>query len=448
MKYKDNIEKFLTEDYKRREFIEGILPTSKNSLTPFLLKNKDNVHEYNELAKLYFVFLWVKKTDLDTDLIDKDLLLLFLNKSKIYSKEHSAVLLGTKKRYNINTDKLLLIAKKVFKSDNEAHSLWLKNTINDLTAKMLKFILEDHKILSLVTDIKITPKNFSNFIREKEVRYKLNLIKDTDFFVVIKESFEKNKLKIKKYNESAYYTYINNFLLEELTETEKENIFNQYLEDLKFFLSEPYEEIKCIEKMSIFYKFFAKKEWKKIIESSVKLPEEYILKIKDQKKVIFNGIETENNDLTGLTIEKIIKLSKHIGFPKPIADSYSNFPLSLIENPKKIILETLNIEKNDSYNVIKNKLFSSTSYNGKYNKNDKEYLYSSFYLNSIPFEEIIFFKQEFNSLFIEIITIGHSKEFRWSKEAIDFLTEVFIQMDDKLNLSQEKKETLILNYKI
>ena len=448
MEYKDNIEEFLTEDYKRREFIEGILPATINSLTPFLLNNKDKVNEYNDLAKLYFVFLWVKKTDLDTDLIDKDLLLFFLSKSKIYSKEHSAVLLGTKKRYNINTDKLLLIAKKVFNEDNEAHSLWLKNTINDLTAKMLKFILEDHKILSLVTDIKITPKNFSNFIKENEVRHKLNLIKDTDFFLVIKESFEKNKLKIKKYNESAYYTYINNFLLEELTEREKENIFNQYLEDLKFFLSEPYEEIKCIEKMSIFYNFFAKKEWSKIIKSSMKLPEEYILKIKDQRKVIFKGLKKENNDLTGLTIEKRIKLSNHIGFPKPIADAYSNFPLSLIESPKKIVLETLNIEKNDSYNVIKNKLFSSTSYNSKYKKNDKEYLYGSFYLNSIPFEEIIFFKQEFNHLFIEIKTIGDSKEFRWSKEAIDFLTEVFIEMDDKLNLSQEKKETLILNYKI
>lgn len=186
--YKDSIEKFLTEEKWRDEFIAGLY-LSNNNLETFLNEYKEKVLEYNTMAQLVFVFLWLKRTKLPIESLDISLLRNYLKHSRIQSESVSSLVTGSRKRYNNETKKILKMADICFGEDSNEYNEWLNSSIKELSTKMLSFIVEEESILSVLNNSNISPKNFCNFIILKKSRKLLSKNKGSEFYGLIEKNF-------------------------------------------------------------------------------------------------------------------------------------------------------------------------------------------------------------------------------------------------------------------
>ena len=178
------------------------------------------------MAQLVFVFIWLKRTNLPIESLDIRLLKNYLKHSRIQSESVSSLVTGSRKRYNNETKKILKMADICFGEDSNEYNEWLSSSIKELSTKMLSFIVEEESILSVLNNSNISPKNFCNFIILKKSRKSLSKNKGSKFYNLIEKTFDKKKKKIKSINEFAYFSYINDFKGENLTESEKYEIFS------------------------------------------------------------------------------------------------------------------------------------------------------------------------------------------------------------------------------
>lgn len=482
--YRDSIEKFLTEEEWRDEFIAGLY-LSNNNLETFLTKYKEKVLEYNTMAQLVFVFIWLKKTNLPIESLNISLLRNYLKHSRIQSESVSSLVTGSKKRYNNETKKILKMADICFGEDSNEYNEWLRSSIKELSTKMLSFIVEEESILSVLNNLNISPKNFCNFIILKKSRKLLSENKGSEFYNLIEKTFDRKKEKIKSIDELAYFSYINDFKSEYLTESEKYEMFSLYMSELdicfknltlekedidynlfnvslKNLSGEDKRKAELVyslrDKINVFYLLLNKKIWQKAIESYIE-KESYKIdksRIEGLDKLMFyaerNNYYTIKERTKNIEVDVFIKYAKDLSVLKLKRSSMIDVYKEELAKPKTFIKYLSNINDREGMEELKNKLFPDESISKETTRNNKHYpayLYNTSFLRYLPLEVVLFLNAEFKHYLVNIpSSIANEKDHvYWSITARNLFTDLFIRLDEDLNLSESGKEELYLLYK-
>ena len=482
--YNDSIEKFLTEEAGRDEFISGLY-LSNNNLEIFLIEYKEKVLEYNTMAQLVFVFIWLKRTSLPIKSLHISLLRNYLKHSRIQSESVSSLVTGSRKRYNNETKKILKMADFCFGENSEEYNEWLRDSIKELSSKMLSFIVEEESIFSVLNDSNISPKNFCNFIKLKESRKSLYKRKNSEFYKLIEKTFDKKKEKIKSTNELAYFSYINDFKSENLKETEKYEMFSLYMEELdicfknlilekdeidsnlfnvniKNLSGEDKRKTELVyslkDKINVFILLLNKKIWQKTIESYI---ENESYKIDKSRVDVLEGLKffaernsyyTTKDSVKNIEVDVFRKYAKELSVLKLTRFSMIDVNKEELAKPKTFIKYLSKINDSEGIEELKNKLFPYSSISNETNRGGVHYpayLYNTSFLRYLPLEIILFLNAEFKHYLVTIPnSMNTEKDFiYWSITARNLFADLFIRLDEDLKLSEEGKEELFLLYK-
>lgn len=438
------IDYFFSDEDGRKEFMESIVNYKDNKyLEDFISRVEPYVDQFSDKSKLFFCYLWLKKTNFSSDDLPFSLLSVLVPQLRIYEVEKSGIRMGSKKRYPIDTGVALSLARKYLSNDKDFEK-WLNKSYASFTVNTIHIFFKYREYYPFFKK-NLTVNVVSQVFWSKEI---IKACEETPDFGYVKEILEfekKNRLKLIDKNFSSYIVFYEKYLKNHLNENEKWEIFEHHLNKVKqaesevseltFNKSSPTSEL-IHSHLTNMFSGFKDEGWR--------FAWERYLNDKDFKKwnlhyvKLFScnthySLRKCNKNISGFELRSYML---KMGLSAPDSTFFDKEDIYGITNKKAKFKELYNLSE-EKFNEItlSNIIYPNASYNSA--------VHFGLWFNFIPFEAFIFFKKEFPYF----LRKGKEDQVVWDESAKDLFVDYILYSDEEMSLTEHLKEILILNHK-
>ncbi len=443
------IEEFFFDEEGRREFIElVVLRKDVNYFDNFLLKIEPFVKDFRDKSKLFFCYLWLSKSTLAQEDLPKHLHKTLVPALRLYEVETSGIRMGGKKRYKIETELALSIAREHLTNDDD-FSKWLNNAFPSYSLKT-SLIFFKYKEYYPFFKKRISQKLLVDLFWNKEILDGMRKYPDFAYTKDILDFEEKNRSLLLDNIFNSYIHFLNIYKFDYLSKDEKLEIFNTLINRVKKAVKQKTNytwslenkiDKEILDSLTILISGFRTKQWQFAWENYINSKEFEKWDLSFLKMQNMNTMYTVKNIIGDFDIFILVDYLLKMGLGKPSISFYDIESILMSEGnhyslkDKLKIIYSLDEKDFNENNIMQTMIDPYNHYKNRLNVSQWYYL--------IPFESFVFLKKEFN-FYLRIIDTG---DMVWDESSKYMFCDFLYYSGENMELTEELRDILLLNYK-